>query len=161
MRAVLLLIAATSAACGTTPPAGDGTACGIAAVAGPAMVLTEFSTAGATLSVPPATLPPRTVARFVAGPTAAAVVGRNGDSLEVGVEGGIPENARVGFGVLLTDPVGSVRGVLVYDGLPVLGAPRIGTVTVGPTRVPLLGLAIDPARFEDPRCPFFPDSILR
>ena len=161
MRAALLLIAVTTAACGTTPPAGSGTACGIAAVAGPAMVLSEFSTPGATLAVPPATLPGQVVARFVAGPAAAAVLGRNGDSLEVGVDGGIPENAKVGFGVLLTDPVGTVRGLLIYDGLPVLGAPSIGTVTVGPSRVPLLGIAVDPARFEDPRCPFFPDSILR
>ena len=161
MRAILLLATFAVAACGPTAPAGSGTACGIAAVAGPAMVLSEFSTPSATLTVPPANFPARAVARFVAGPAAAAVLGRNGDSLEVGVEGGIPEHTQVGYGVLVTDPVGSVRGLLVFDGLPVLGAPRIGSVTVGPTRVPLLGISIDPSRVEDARCPFFPDSILR
>lgn len=161
MRVLLLIATFAVAACGNTPPAGSGTACGIAAVTGPAMVLSEFSTPSATLTVPPASLPAHAVARFVAGPAAAAVLGRNGDSLEVGVEGGIPEHAKVGFGVLVTDPVGSVRGLLIYDGLPVLGAPNIGSVTVGPTRVPLLGISIDPSRVEDPHCPFFPDSVLR
>jgi hypothetical protein len=161
MRASILLVTVSIAACGTTPPAGGGAACGIAAVAGPAMVLAEFATPGATLSVPPANLPAHAVARFVAGPTAAAVLGRNGDSLEVGVEGGIPEGAKVGFGVLLTDPTQRIRGLFIFDGLPVLGAPSIGSVTVGPTRVPLLGVSLDPARFEDPRCPFFPDSVLQ
>jgi len=161
MRVPILLAAVSISACGTTPPAGGGAACGIAAVAGPAMVLTEFGTPGATLTVPPADLPAHAVARFVAGPAAAAVLGRNGDSLEVGVEGGLPENAKVGFGVLLTDQKQAIRGVLLYDGLPVLGAPSLGSVTVGPTRVPLQGISIDPARFEDPRCPFFPDSVLR
>jgi hypothetical protein len=26
--------------------------------------------------------------------------------------------------------------------------------------LPLLGIQLDPARFEDPRCPLFPDSLL-
>lgn len=161
MRAPLLIISALLAACGPQRPAGTGAACGIAAVAGPAMVLGEFSTPGATLATAPATLPPRTVARFVAGPAAVAVVGRSGDTLEVGVDGGIPQGMKVGFGVLLTDTRQSVRGVFIYDGFPVSGAPVLGNLTVGPSRVPLLGISIDPARMEDPRCPFFPDSLLQ
>jgi len=161
MRAILTIIPAFLLACGGPRPAGTGAACGIAAVAGPAMVLGEFNAPGATLDAVPAALPPRTVARFVAGPAAVAVIGRSGDSLEVGVDGGIPQNMKVGFGVLVTDTRQSVRGVFIFDGLPVSGAPVLGNLTVGPSRVPLLGLAVDPARFEDPRCPFFPDSLLR
>ena len=45
--------------------------------------------------------------------------------------------------------------------VPVEGAPRIGTVSIGAASVPLIGIQVDPARFEDPRCPFFPDSVLK
>ena len=160
MRRSLLLIIPVLAAC--TPPAGGGrTSCGIAAVAGPAMVLSEFNTQGAPLATAPSALPGQLAARFVAGPAAPAVVGRAGDSLEVGVEGGVPADMHPGFGVLLTDRTGNALGVLVYDGAPVIGAPVIGSVTVGPVRVPLLGLALDPARVQDPSCPFFPDSTLQ
>lgn len=160
MRPSLVLLIPTLLAC--TPPAGGGrTSCGIAAVAGPAMVLSEFNTPGAPLATAPSALPGHLVARFVAGGAAPAVVGRAGDSLEVGIEGGVPARSHPGFGVLLTDPRGNALGVLVYDGTPVLGAPVIGSVTVGSVRVPLLGLTLDPARVQDPRCPFFPDSTLQ
>ena len=161
MRGAFLLIAIPLFACGPARPAGEGAACGIAAVAGPAMVLSEFTGADAALTTPPATIPARTVARFVAGPAASAVLGRRGDSLEIGVDGGVPAGSHVGFGVLMTDPAGGVRGVLVFDGIPVGGAPVLGNLTVGATRVPLIGIALDSARVEDPRCPFFPDSVLQ
>lgn len=161
MRATYLILLTPLLACGPQRPAGSGAACGIAAVAGPAMVLSEFSSPDAALLAPPATIPPRAVARFVAGPAASAVVGRRGDSLEVGIDGGVPAGTNIGFGVLMTDRAGTVRGVLVYDGLPVGGVPVLGNLTVGAARVPLLGIAIDSARVEDPRCPFFPDSVLQ
>ena len=160
MRPTLLLLLPVLAGCSPAPGRGNPS-CGIAAVAGPAMVLSEFNTPGAPLSAAPAGIPGRLPARFVAGPPAPAVAGRSGDSLEVGIEGGVPAEMHPGFGVLLTDRAGKALGVLVYDGTPILGAPVIGSVTVGPLRVPLLGLALDPARVEDPRCPFFPDSTLR
>jgi hypothetical protein len=100
------------------------------------------------------------VARFVAGPARAAGVGRRGDSLEVGIEGALPATAHPGFGVLVTDTKAVVRGVLVFDGAPVLNAPVLGEVTTGPTRVPLIGITLDPTRVENPGCPFFPDSTL-
>ncbi len=49
---------------------------------------------------------------------------------------------------------------MLFEGLPVEGAPRIGTVTVGSAMLPLIGIQLDPAKIEDPRCPFFPDSVL-
>jgi hypothetical protein len=161
MRATFLILLTPLIACGPQRPEGGGAACGIAAVAGPAMVLSEFDRAEATLTAPPATIPPRAVARFVAGPAASAMLGRRGDSLEVGIDGGVPAGSGVGFGVLMTDRAGAVRGVLVYDGVPVSGAPVLGNLTVGAARVPLLGIALDSARVEDPRCPFFPDSVLQ
>ena len=160
MRRSLLYILPALAAC--TPPAGGGrTSCGIAAVAGPALVLSEFGAHSLVLATAPAGLPERLVARFVAGPAVPAIVGRAGDSLEVGVEGGVPADMHPGYGILLTGLDGKGLGVLVYDGTPTLGAKAIGNVTIGPTRVPLFGAALDPSRFQDPQCPFFPDSTLQ
>ena len=161
MRPAFLLMTVPLFACGPARPAAEGAACGIAAVAGPAMVLSEFSGTDAALAAPPATIPARTVARFVAGPAASAVLGRRGDSLEIGVDGGVPAGSHVGFGVLMTSPTGGVRGVLIFDGLPISGAPVLGDLTVGAVRVPLIGIALDSTRAEDPRCPFFPDSVLQ
>lgn len=160
MRPSLLIILPVLAAC--TPPAGGGrTSCGIAAVAGPALVLSEFGAHSLVLATAPTGLPERLVARFVAGPAVPAIVGRAGDSLEVGVEGGIPAEMHPGFGILLTGLDGKAMGVLIYDGTPIVGAQAIGNVTIGPSRVPLFGAALDPARIQDARCPFFPDSTLQ
>lgn len=161
MRILSLPILALLAACGSSVGRSSTASCGFAAVAGPSLVLSEFSTPGAALTSLPTTLPARLVARFVAGPARAAVVGRRGDSLEVGIEGALPATAHPGFGILVTDTKGGVRGVLVFDGTPVLGAPLLGEVTTGPVRVPLIGITLEPTRVENPGCPFFPDSTLR
>jgi hypothetical protein len=161
MRPAAIPILAFLAACGPSAGGSSQASCGIAAVAGPSLVLSEFNTPGAALSAAPATLPSRLIARFVAGPSSEAVVGRRGDTLEIGIEGGLPAGAHAGFGVLLTDTHGTPLGVLVYDGTPVLGATVLGNITAGPTRAPLIGLTIDPARVQDPRCPFFPDTTPR
>ena len=72
----------------------------------------------------------------------------------------IPPTIKPGYGVLVLDQSEKARGVMLYEGLPVDGAPRIGTVTVGAAMLPLIGIQVDPAKIEDPRCPFFPDSVL-
>jgi hypothetical protein len=50
--------------------------------------------------------------------------------------------------------------VLLYEGVPVEGAPEIGTVSIDHASVPLLAVQVDPSKFEDPRCPRFPDSVI-
>lgn len=160
MRTLLCPILALVAACGPSAARSSSASCGFAAVAGPSLVLSEFNTPGAALTTLPAALPARLVARYVAGDARPAVVGRRGDSLEVGIEGPLPATAHPGFGVLVTDTKGAVRGVLVFDGSPVLGASVLGAVTTGPVRVPLIGITLDPTRVENPGCPFFPDSTL-
>ena len=59
------------------------------------------------------------------------------------------------------DKAGAARGVLLYEGAPVENAPILGTVSMGSLSLPLIGIQLDPVRIEDPRCPFFPDSIIR
>lgn len=156
----LVAVALLLAACGGGKSRNP--ACGIAALVGPGQLISEFGVRGQTLGSPPATLPERMVARFAAGPAYRAVTGRqHGDSLWViGVDGALPANARLGYGVLVQDRNEKPLGIMLYEGLPVEGAPRIGTVTMGAATVPLIGVETDPARIEDPRCPFFPDSVL-
>ncbi len=146
-------------ACGGAPRGG---ACGITAIAGATMLLQEFGTPNQTLAEPPVTLPPRLVARVAAGPAFEAVVGRLQDSgWVVGIEGSIAAPIHPAFGVLVLDPAGRARGVMIYESAPIRGAPAIGRLSVDSLVLPLLGIQLDPARFEDPKCPFFPDSLLR
>ena len=150
------------AACG-----GDGTSragCGIASMASPNSVIAQFGIPRQTLSVPPRDVPPRLVARIAGGGTYPAIVGRTqgpDSALVVGVEGTPPGSMALGFGVLLTAKDGTTRGVMLFEGLPVEAAPQIGTVSMGPMSAPLLGIEADPAAYEDPACPLFPDSTLR
>jgi len=139
-----------------------GGACGITAIAGATMLLQEFGTPGQTLSEPPASLPPRLVARVAAGPAFEGVVGRTSDSSWViGVEGSIPERIHPGFGVLILDRAGATRGVMIFESEPIRGAPFIGKVAMDTLMLPLLGIQLDPTRFEAPNCPLFPDSVLQ
>jgi hypothetical protein len=147
------------AACGKPADRGNA-ACGLASLAGPTALITQFSVPRQTLSAPPGRIPERLVARVVAGPALPAIVGRADSQLVIGIEGAIPATVKPGYGVLVVDTAEKVRGVMVFEGAPVEGAPPLGTVTVGASTLPLIGIQLDPARIEDPQCPFFPDSVL-
>jgi hypothetical protein len=160
MRSALpMLVLALVFACGKSLSSGRA-ACGLAALAGPTALLTQFGVPRQTLSRAPAQLPERMVARVVAGPALVALVGRADTLLVIGVEGSIPPAIIPAYGVLVLDQGEKARGVVLYEGLPVEGAPTIGTVTIGPATLPLIGIQLDPARIEDQRCPMFPDSVL-
>lgn len=138
-----------------------GTQCGIVALAGPTMLLEEFTKPGTTLSVVPAKMPPVVPVRMVAGQAQRGLVGRADSGWIVGVDGPFPEQPVPGFGVLMSDPVLGVQGVLLYQGLPIPGAPTLGSVHIGVRIVPLIGLETHTAGFQDARCPLFPDSLRR
>ena len=160
MRRILpVLVLALVSACGRSPSSG-GAACGLAALAGPTALLTQFSVPRQTLSRAPSQLPERLVARVVAGPAVVALVGRADTLVVIGIEGSIPPAIKPAYGVLVLDQREKALGVVLYEGLPVEGAPAIGTVTIGPETLPLIGIQLDPARIDDPRCPMFPDSVL-
>lgn len=154
----LFLLSGLVLGCGDRPP--SRTACGIAALAGPTLLLTEFAVPGQTLASHPAQLPERLVARVAAGPAYRAVVGRADTSWVIGVEGIFDEAQLPGFGVIILDPSGAAVGLLMYVGDPIRGAPILGQVSVANALIPLIGIQLDPARFEDPACPLFPDSLL-
>ena len=158
LRPLFLMAAAALAGCGS--PDGGGAPCGIAALAGPVTLLDQFSVPNRTLATPPDELPARVVVRFAAGPALTGIVGRTDSSLVVGVEGAVPAT-RPGFGVLIVGSDDRVRGVLLYEGERIEGAPELGSVQVADTTVPLLGLTADPARYETANCPLFPDSLIQ
>lgn len=157
MRPLLPLLLLPAVACS---PSGAPN-CGIAHMAGATMILEQFGTPNQTLSSAPAALPERLVARLAAGPAYPAIVGRVDSLLAIGVEGALPPNVELGYGVLLLDPEGTARGVMLYEGDPIGGAPVLGTVTMGAVAKPLLGIQLATARYEDAACPAFPDSVLR
>jgi hypothetical protein len=99
--------------------------------------------------------------RLVAGPANSAVVGRADSIVVIGMNGSLPANTKPGFGVLIVDRSGNAHGVLLFEGTPVENAPEIGTVSFDSSSVPLLGIQVDPAKYEDPRCPLFPDSVIQ
>ena len=135
--------------------------CGISAVAGQSLLLEEFTRPGKTLSVPPAELPGALPVRIALGPVFGSVVGRADSLIVVGMQGALPATPDVGFGVLIVNPEGRAEGVLLYNGDPIQGAPRIGTVSAGDRSIPLIGLTTTIKNFEDPSCPVFPDSLRR
>jgi hypothetical protein len=137
-----------------------GAACGIAALAGPTMLLSEFGVPGQTLSATPSQLPERLVARVAAGPAYRAVVGRADTTWVIGVEGTFEADDMPGFGVLVLDQSATAVGVMLFSGEPLEGAPILGQVSVANEIIPLIGIKLDRTRFEDPACPFFPDSLL-
>lgn len=161
MRGLLVLPLLLTVGCtrsGDRPPSA---ACGLAALAGPTALLGQFGIPDQTLGASPRTLPERLVVRSVAGQAYPAIVGRADSLWIIGVEGALPANVKPGFGVLVLDPKAKTRGVVLYEGTPVEGAPEIGKVSVGDITVPLIGIQLDPAKIEDPRCPLFPDSVIQ
>ncbi|HEY9507163.1 MAG TPA: hypothetical protein VIQ27_14415 [Gemmatimonadales bacterium] len=149
------------AACGGSEGRVPAT-CGLAAVAAASALLEQFTVPNRTLAAPPRSLPERAVARVVAGGAFPAVVGRTDTLLVIGVEGNPPSDTKLGFGVLVVDAAERVQGVLLYEGSPIPGAPRLGEVSVGGSSIPLIGVQADPAAFNDPSCPsLFPDSVIR
>src|SRR5262245_24650300 len=114
MRPISIMVAlAFVSACGKPPVAGRA-ACGLAALAGPTALLTQFAVPRQTLSSAPAQLPERLVARVVAGPALTALVGRADTLLVIGVEGAIPPAIKPGYGVLVLDQSEKARGVMLY-----------------------------------------------
>jgi hypothetical protein len=147
--------------CGDSKQARVPATCGLAAVAAASTLLEQFTIPNRTLASPPSSLPERTVARVVAGGPFPAVVGRADTMLVIGVEGN-PPAAKLGFGVLVVDPAERVQGVMLYEGTPIPGAPRLGEVSIGAKRISLIGVQADPGAFTDPSCPsLFPDSVLQ
>jgi len=161
MRRLLTLTLFLVPACSGSGDRGSSAACGLAALAGPTALLAQFGVPDQTLASPPRSLPERLVVRQVAGQAYPAIVGRADSLWIIGMQGQLPAKVEAGFGVLVQDLNGETAGVMLYEGTPVEGAPVIGTVSVGAGTVPLIGIRLERAKIEDPRCPLFPDTVIQ
>ena len=130
-------------------------------LAGPSLLLEEFTKRGRTLDQVPARMPERLVVRMAAGPAYPALVGKTDTSWIIGIDAPLPERPRPGFGVLVVDQALGVKGLLLYEGSPIPRAPILGQVNAGTLNVPFHGLRTTLAAFEDVACPMFPDSLSR
>lgn len=153
LRCVLMALTACSGG------RGGNYRCGFTTVAGQSMLLDQFNRPGTVLGALPAEIPEALPVRIALGPAFRSVTGRADSLLIVGVEGSIPATPPVGFGVLVVSPAGKPDGVLLYEGDPIHGAPRLGTVNLGARDLPLIGLRLDISQFENASCPIFPDSL--
>jgi hypothetical protein len=153
----ILLCAVLGAGCSGAGAGNYG--CGFAAVAGQSILLDQFNQPGTVLSELPDQLPAALPVRVALGPAYRSVVGRADSMLIVGVEGAVPSDPPVGFGVLVVSPAGTLQGVVLYAGDPILGAPRLGSVNLGDRDLPLIGLRLELSHFEKASCPIFPDSL--
>ncbi len=160
-RALVLPLATLVVLLGCDSKNAGNYACGMYAVAGQSLLLEEFTRPGKTLSAPPANLPGVLPVRIALGPAFRAVAGRTDSMLIIGLEGALPATPAVDWGALIVSPAGVAQGVLLYQGDPIQGAPRIGTLNAGERNLPLIGLKTDLANFQDPTCPIFPDSLRR
>ncbi len=114
---------------------------------------------GRALDQTPPVAPTAIVVRFVAGPAHHGTVTGDAPGHWTVVTNGIaPTGTRPGYGVLVVDQQGTARGVLVFEGAPVAGAPSLGSLAIGDATLPLLGVQLDPADISRPDCPIFPDS---
>ncbi len=145
-------------ACGKS---GGAPSCSITYMAGQTMLLGEFGVPNQTLDQPPPELPSRIAVRMAAGPAIPGIVGRTDSGVVIGVDTALPANTHPTFGVLVADKRGRARGVMLYEGSIVQNAPVVGEINVAGTNLPLIAIAVDPAKVEDPRCPLFPDSLTR
>jgi hypothetical protein len=149
--ALLILAAACSRKAGSA-------SCGIEALTRPLAVKQSFAEGNVLTTVPDET--PATLAvRLVAGPAWQGTVAKDGTGWRVSTHGVVSKEAHVGYGVLVIDFHDAPLGVLAFDGHSVAGAPDLGTLAIGDTVVPLLGVRIDPRVLQDPPCPVFPDSL--
>lgn len=153
-RALLLVLAITACGSGNR---GSPT-CGIAAIAGPALITSQLANARAVLTDPPRGLPdslPTLVVQPKSRDTGALIVGRDAEGrVSMQYRGqGFPQQ---GYSLLVVDDTsGRAMGVLIVDQEEPQRHPVIGTVIGGSTALNLYGVRLDWASVSNPRCPLF------
>jgi hypothetical protein len=156
---LMLVPAALLAACGGGER-NRAAACGIAQLAGPAIVQQQLDVTRQILTAAPVGLPPELPARVVGQRETSAAVSYVGEQVAVSYTGaGFPLDPQVGFGLLVVDDTSQrVVGVLIYDAVAPKGRPELGYVTGGERSVPLFGVRVSWVDVSNPRCPLLGDT---
>lgn len=153
------LVTVTLVACG-----GERTrsaACGLAQLAGPAIVQQQLDNPRQILTAAPRGLPAALPARVVGQREGRATIAVSAGQLTVAYAGeGFPLDPQVGFGLLVVDDTSQrVIGVLIYDAAAPRERPELGYVTSGERSVPLFGVRVSWLDVSNPRCPLLGDSV--
>ena len=139
--------------------------CGIAQLAGPALIQQQLVNLPYLLTEAPRGLPASLPARVVfvgEGPKpqqGEVLIAYNGSQLVMGYQGtGFPA-APGGYGLLVVDDsTRRAQGVLVYESQVPRNYPELGTVTGADRGIPLFGVRVDWAGVNNPRCPLLGDA---
>ena len=153
MKLRLLALTVCVAACGGD--ASRSPACGLAVIAGPALIEQQFHNARAVITDAPRGLPDSLPAMVIQQQKATVHVGYDAEGKTIVMEyagPGFP--ARSGYGLLVVDDTSHrAVGVLIYEGVEPKDYPHLGTITGGAATLDLYGVRVDWASVSNPRCP--------
>jgi hypothetical protein len=157
-RAPALLGALAALACG-----GDRTrspTCGLAQVAGPALIQQQLTVVPAVLAEAPRGLPASLPARVVGAPqgTVQVAYGRGGLALTYAgpaVPAASVSDSTAYALLVVDDSTQRAQGVLIYESRrPPPTYPQIGTLAAGErTSIPVYGVRVSWVSVSNPRCP--------
>ncbi len=132
--------------------------CGIAALAGPALITSQLSNARAVVTDPPRGVPdslPTLIIQPKSRDTGVVIVSRDAAGRVTMLYRGAGFPPR-GYGLLVVDDTSQrAMGVLIVDQEEPARHPAIGTVIGGSTALNLYGVRVDWASVSNPRCPLF------
>jgi len=154
MKRALLIVPAALIACEEGNPE-NSFACGIAAVAGPMMVLEQFAVPGKVLREVPAGVAGVVPARVVGHGTARALVGDGPEGVVLGYEGAnFPTPPAFGL-MVVEDSLDTFKGVLIFGTQPPPGLPLLGSISDARYTLPLHGLRVSWTAVSNEQCPLF------
>lgn len=133
--------------------------CGLAQVAGPALIQQQLTNAPYVLTAAPRGLPASLPARVIGAPQAAVQVGYHNGALALTYDGaGFPaasvsDNTVYGL-LVVDDSTQRAQGVLVYESRrPPPSYPRLGLLSAADRTIPVYGVRVEWASVSNPRCP--------
>ena len=155
----LFILALVATACGRAGGSGAGSpTCGIAALAGPALITSQLSNARAVLTDPPRGVPdslPALVIQQKSRDNGAVIVTRDAEGKVSMLYRGAGFTPR-GYGLLVVDDTSQrAMGVLVLDQEEPAHHPAIGSIVGGGAVLNLYAVRVDWASVSNPRCPLF------
>ena len=159
MKWRLVLIALVVTACGRGGAGSSGSpTCGIAALAGPALISNQLTNARAVITDPPRGIPdslPALVLLQKSRDFGAVIVSHDAEGKVSMLYRGNGFPAR-GYGLLVVDDTSQrAMGVLLLDQEEPQRHPAIGSIVGGGTALSLFGVRVDWASVSNPRCPLF------
>jgi hypothetical protein len=132
--------------------------CGIAAIAGPALITTQLANARLVVTDPPRGLPdslPTLIIQLKSRDTGVVIVSPDAAGRVAMLYRGVGFPTR-GYALLVVDDTSQrAMGVLILDQEEPARHPAIGTVIGGSTTLNLFGVRVDWASVSNPRCPLF------